>query len=54
VNDPDSLDELIADCAEIPNAVRSCHIPVPPPREATPWEVDEACLAQVIGLDEFV
>jgi hypothetical protein len=54
VNDPDSLDELIADCADIPDALCTCHLPVPPPRAATPWEVDETCLAQVIGLDEFV
>jgi hypothetical protein len=54
VNDPDSFDELIADCADIPSSLATSRLPVPPPRTATPWEVDDACLAQVTGLDEFV
>jgi hypothetical protein len=54
VNDPDSLDELIADCAEIPRTLATCHLPVPSPRAAPPWQVDEVCLAQVSDLDEFV
>ena len=52
--EPDSLDDLIADCAEIPNTLRATHPALPQPRAAARWEVDDACLAQVIDLEEFV
>jgi hypothetical protein len=50
----ESFAELIADCADIPAALRTCEQDLPRPRAATPWEVDEATFAQVKGLGEYV
>ncbi|WP_165960981.1 hypothetical protein [Actinocrispum wychmicini] len=54
ITEADSIDELIADCAQIPASVRR-----PPqhpllPRLAPAWEVTDGCRAQVEGLDEYV
>lgn len=46
--------ELIADCADIPRELRADRSYLPVPRVATRWEVDDACLAQVEDLDEYV
>lgn len=49
--EPDTLAELIADCAEIPQP----STPVALPREAAAmWVVDDACHARVAELDEYV
>ena len=48
-----SLDELISDCADIPRSLRSLAVPLPTPRTATPWQVDEVCVAQVRGMDDY-
>jgi hypothetical protein len=51
----ESFAELIADCADIPAALRTHDQGLPAPRAAaTPWEVDEATFAQVSNLEEFV
>jgi hypothetical protein len=51
----ESFAELIADCADIPTALRTCDQGLPGPRAAsTPWEVDEGTFAQVSTLEEFV
>jgi hypothetical protein len=52
--DAESYAELIADCADIPAALRTCEPDLPGPRAATPWEVDEATFAQVSSLEEYV
>ncbi|HTI20101.1 MAG TPA: hypothetical protein VL652_03865 [Kutzneria sp.] len=52
-SEPVSLDQLIDDCADIPGALRQLTRPLPTPRQATPWQVDEACAAQVSGLDDY-
>jgi hypothetical protein len=52
--EPDSLDELIADCADIPDSLCTCHQLVLPQGPAARWEVNEACLAQVNDLDAYV
>ena len=52
--EPDTFDELIADCADLPSSLRPARPRLPAPRAAAHWEVDDACLAQVNGLDEFV
>ena len=52
--EPESFAELIADCADIPDALRTGDHDLPGPRDAAPWEVDEACFAQVSGLEEYV
>jgi hypothetical protein len=52
--EPESMDELIADCAQIPLSVRAGRgvpLAVPP---AAPWTVNDACHAQVAALDEYV
>jgi hypothetical protein len=54
IPEPDTLDELIADCAEIPDALCTCHLRDLPEPAARPWQVDEACLAQVRDFDAFV
>ena len=54
LSEPATLDELIADCAAIPSSLCTCHPHLPPPRAAAPWEVDDACFAQVSELDEYV
>lgn len=52
--EPETLGELIADCADIPPALhaqtaRDARLPAP-----RPWHVDEACHAQVADLDAYV
>ena len=44
--EPESIGDLIADCADIPPALTSAH-DLPGPRAAAPWSVDEKCVAQV-------
>ncbi|REH27036.1 hypothetical protein BCF44_1307 [Kutzneria buriramensis] len=51
--EPVSLDQLIDDCADIPGALRQLVRPLPSPRQAAPWRVDETCVAQVSGLDDY-
>ena len=53
VTEPETLSELIADCALIPDTLRAG---TPPLASATarPWEVDDACHAQVAELDAYV
>jgi hypothetical protein len=50
----DSLDELVEDCSAIPAALRTGAPRLPLPRIAAPWTVNEACVAAVHGLDEYV
>jgi len=53
-SDADTLDELLADCAAIPDSLRAelaDRRPVPRPRA---WQVDDACFAQVRDIEEYV
>jgi hypothetical protein len=50
----DSINDLIADCAQIPPSVRESRGAVPLPSLAPAWEVTDGCRAQVEGLDEYV
>jgi len=52
--EPDTIAELIADCAQIPPSVRESPGTPPLPRLAPEWEVTERCRAQVADMDEFV
>jgi hypothetical protein len=54
ITEPDSIAELIADCAQIPRSVRESPNTPPIPRRAAVWEVTETCRAQVADLDEYV
>jgi hypothetical protein len=51
--DGDPIDELIADCADIPAGLRTAATIVPGPRTPTGWVVNEACLEQVAQLDDY-
>ncbi len=53
VTEPETLSELIADCALIPATLQAESRP-PAPVTASPWEVDEVCHAQVAELDAYV
>jgi hypothetical protein len=52
--EPESFAQLIADCADIPQALRDGGPALPGQREPAPWEVDEATFAQVSSLEEYV
>ena len=51
--EPESIGQLIADCADIPSALTAA-ADLPDPRAAAPWSVDESCAAQVEGIDAYV
>ena len=56
--EPETIGELIADCAHLPSALRppqtAAEARLPLPRAAQPWSVDDACHAQVADLDAYV
>ncbi|SFQ37046.1 hypothetical protein SAMN05421810_106330 [Amycolatopsis arida] len=54
IHEPETLGELIADCAEIPTDLRPGPPPAPRSTVVEPWTVDDACLAQVADLDTYV
>lgn len=47
------MQQLIADCSDIPNSL-DAHEQLVLPRRAPHWEVDDACCAQVEDLDEYI
>lgn len=51
--EPESIGELIADCADIPASLQAENLPLPR-QIAPPWTVDERCHAQVADLDAYV
>ncbi|MGH3449262.1 MAG: hypothetical protein ACRDQW_00740 [Haloechinothrix sp.] len=53
VPEPENLQQLIADCADIPPSLEA-HPVVIMPRTAPRWEVDDATRAQVEDLDDYV
>lgn len=52
--EPDTLDQLIEDCTDLPEELRGEGRSLPEPRAARPWQVDEATYAQVADLDAYV
>lgn len=52
--DAETLDEMLADAAAMPVSLRATDQALPLPRAAKPWEVDDACYAQVRDIDEYV
>lgn len=50
----ETIDELIADCADIPSALRTAATTVPLPRAGGDWAVSEACVEQVSWPDDYV
>jgi hypothetical protein len=54
ITEADSIDELIADCAQIPPSVREVPQHAPMPRSTPAWEVTDRNHAQVEALDEYV
>lgn len=53
VADPESLAELISDCASLPDSVRHPAPAAEPAGQPAVWRVDDACFAQVAGLDNY-
>jgi len=51
--DPDTMAELIADCASIPDSLQidAPTVRLPKPRE---WSVDEKCHAQVAEFSPYI
>lgn len=47
--------ELIADCAELPRDMQAPEAPAPHHewRDAPPWEVGDACVVRIAGMDEY-
>ncbi|WP_030533164.1 hypothetical protein [Prauserella rugosa] len=54
-SEPESIDELVSDCRQIPRPEDTSQVPTPRAAPAAqPWTVDEACHAQVAELDAYV
>ncbi|MGH3520188.1 MAG: hypothetical protein ACRDQ7_22955 [Haloechinothrix sp.] len=53
VTEPETLQQPIADCADIPHSLDP-HPAIVLPRVAPHWEVDEQCRAQVADLDSYI
>jgi hypothetical protein len=51
--EPESLAELINDCADIPAGLRVQREAAPRPPAPRSWTVDEACHSQVADLDDY-
>lgn len=51
--EPETMGELIADCADIPRSLRT-EIPRARPGAARTWAVDDDCHAQVAELDLYI
>jgi hypothetical protein len=51
--EPETLAELISDCADIPADLREQRPSTPTPPAPRVWTVDDACHSQVAGLDEY-
>ncbi|GAA3812747.1 MULTISPECIES: hypothetical protein [Amycolatopsis] len=53
VTEPETIAELIDDCADIPAELRAAHASAPRPPAPRGWAVDDACHAQVVGLEDY-
>lgn len=51
--EPETLAELISDCADIPQDLRLRRDTAPRPPAPREWAVDDACHSQVADLDEY-
>jgi hypothetical protein len=51
--EPESIAELINDCADIPADLRVQREVAPRPPAPRSWTVDDACHSQVAGLDDY-
>ncbi|GAB2976886.1 hypothetical protein LWP59_30760 [Amycolatopsis acidiphila] len=51
--EPETLAELISDCADIPAGLRERRPSAPTPPAPRGWAVDEACHSQVADLDDY-
>lgn len=49
----ETLDELISDCADIPQELRRRRATTPRPPAPRSWTVDDGAHSQVADLDEF-
>lgn len=53
VTEPETLRELISDCADIPGDLRSAPQAAPLPPAPRAWSVDEACHSRVADMDDY-
>ena len=51
--EPENLAELISDCADIPQDLRTRRETMPRPPAPRGWSVDEACHSTVADLDDY-
>ncbi|MBP2186288.1 hypothetical protein [Amycolatopsis magusensis] len=54
LTEPETIGELIADCADLPAELHACASTPATPKAAPHWTVDERCHAQVAELDAYV
>lgn len=47
------MTELIEDCAQLPYSVTHAKHPLPSPRAAATWQVDESLKKQFEGLNDY-
>ncbi|WP_020671465.1 hypothetical protein [Amycolatopsis nigrescens] len=52
--EPETLGELIADCALIPDSLRTEPQAAPGVPAPRPWQVDDACHAQVADAEAYI
>ncbi|NIH87854.1 hypothetical protein [Amycolatopsis granulosa] len=53
MTEPETIAELIDDCADIPADLRVARASLPRPPAPGNWAVDDACHAQVAGLEDY-
>ncbi|WP_205215365.1 hypothetical protein [Amycolatopsis albispora] len=54
LTEPETIGELIADCADLPAELHTQASAPATPKAAPSWTVDERCHAQVADLDAYV
>jgi len=53
LTEPETIADLIGDCAHIPAELRATQSGTPRPPAPREWAVDDACHAQVVGLEDY-
>ncbi|WP_170156245.1 hypothetical protein [Umezawaea tangerina] len=48
-----TMTELIEDCADIPRSITHAEHPLPAPRAAASWEVDDTTARRFEGINEY-
>ncbi|GAB3571552.1 hypothetical protein GCM10027445_27020 [Amycolatopsis endophytica] len=53
VTEPETIADLIDDCADFPTELRAAQASAPRPPAPRAWSVDDTCHAQVVGLEDY-